>query len=161
MNAQEVILRARALFLRDDNLYGCAETTFLVLKETFELPWSLDSSPAMALNGGVAYGGNICGAISGAALAVGLLAGHHLPEHKQAKSLARSIIAHLMDEFQRTFGSINCRDLIGMNICTEQGHRDFIQSGLWRTRCMQQIEFCLQHLYPRAIEEIQREGGSP
>jgi C_GCAxxG_C_C family probable redox protein len=157
MNPEEAIARAQALFLRDDNLYGCAETTFLVLKEAFGLSGAVDAAVAMALNGGVAYAGGICGAITGAALAVGLLAGQRFPQHKRAKRLARLTIARLMDEFQANFGSLNCRELIGMDIHTEQGHRDFIQSGLWRVRCMQQIEFSLQRLCLLALEENWKE----
>ena len=65
--------RARALFLDDEHPYGCAETTFIVLKEAFGLRDLADSSAAMALNGGVAYSGGMCGAVTGSALAIGQL----------------------------------------------------------------------------------------
>ena len=63
--------RARELFLDDANTYGCAETAFVVLKEAFELPAAADSAAAMALNGGIAYSGSTCGAITGAISASG------------------------------------------------------------------------------------------
>ena len=72
MDQTDVIRKAREYFLRPDNLYGCAETTFMALKEAYGLPHAADSSAAMALNGGIAYSGGLCGAITGAALAVGL-----------------------------------------------------------------------------------------
>ena len=70
----DLIERTRALFLRDDNTYGCAEVALVALQEHWSLPDAADSSAAMALNGGVAYSGATCGAITGAAMAVGRLA---------------------------------------------------------------------------------------
>ena len=66
MTEGQAVDSARAYFLRPDHLYGCAETVFMVLKEAYSLPDPHNSSAAMALNGGVAYGGSVCGAITGA-----------------------------------------------------------------------------------------------
>jgi len=49
------------LFLDDANTYGCAEVTLIVLQEQFGLPEAGDSSPAMALNGGIGYSGALRG----------------------------------------------------------------------------------------------------
>ncbi len=141
---------ARQLFLDDSNTYGCAETVFVVLKGVFGLPDSADSSAAMALNGGLAYSGGPCGAISGAAMAVGLLAGQRIADHRVAKRAARHITARLMDSFDVAFGSTACRDLVGLDLRTEEGHRAFIKSGIWRDRCMCQIEFVVERLAPLA-----------
>jgi C_GCAxxG_C_C family probable redox protein len=147
ISQQDAIHKARAYFLRDDNLYGCAETTFMILKEVYDLPDPLDSSAAMALGGGVAYSGGVCGAILGAALAVGMLAERRIPDHKEAKRAARRVIAGYMEQFQAAFHSTNCRDLIELDIRDEQQHQRFIESGIWRSRCMAQIEFAVLQLY--------------
>lgn len=158
---------ARRLFLDDSNTYGCAETVFVVLKGVFGLPDSADSSAAMALNGGLAYSGGPCGAISGAAMAVGLLAGQRIADHREAKRVARYITARVMADFETAFGSTACRDLIGLDLRTEDGHRAFIESDIWRDRCMRQIEFVVEQLAPHADratwEEALREidGQSP
>jgi len=102
----------------------------------------------MALNGGVAYGGNICGAISGAAMAVGMLAHERIHDHKRAKRAARQMIMRYMDEFQQAYQSVNCIDLIELDIRDEEQHRQFIDSGVWRTACMGQIEFAVRKLTP-------------
>lgn len=141
---------ARALFLRDDNLYGCAEATLVALQTIYGLPDASDSTPAMALNGGVAYGGGICGAISGAAMAIGRLAGERLPDHQQAKRVARGIIQELTNEFETEFGGRNCADLIEYDLATQ--HDAFIASGVWRVSCMRQIEFAVAHLGKLADE---------
>jgi C_GCAxxG_C_C family probable redox protein len=150
MTPAEARARARELFLDEANVYGCAETVFIVLKEAFELPAADDASAAMALNGGLAYSGGACGAITGAALAVGQLAARQSDDHQAAKSAARQVIAGLMADFTSCFGSTACRDLTGVDLDTEAGHRQFIESGAWRDGCMRQIEWVVGRLAPLA-----------
>ena len=98
---RDAVILARSYFLDERHVYGCAETTFVVLKGVFDLDDPMDSAPAMALNGGIAYGGGTCGAITGAALALGLLAASRIDDHRAAKRVARELTAHLMDDFGR------------------------------------------------------------
>ncbi len=145
--------RARDLFLDDRNVHGCAETAFVVLKEAFGLPDAADSSAAMALNGGIAYSGGTCGAVTGAALAVGMLAEQRIPDHRAAKRVARLVTADLLGAFEAEFGTSTCRELIGLDLRTDAGHRAFIESGIWRNRCMRQIEMAVGRLVPLADKE--------
>jgi C_GCAxxG_C_C family probable redox protein len=152
MTADEAVARARSIYLDDAHPYGCAETVFVVLKEAFGLPESDDSSAAMVLNGGVAYSGGVCGAITGGSLAVGLLAARTQPDHSLAKRTAREAVARLMDEFQTEYGAVDCRALIGRDIRTPQQHQDFLDSGIWRQSCMSQVEFTVRRLMALADE---------
>ena len=140
--------RARDCFLASDNHYGCAEATLVALRECFELPEADDSSPAIALNGGYAYSGGTCGALSGAGIAVGQLAERRLGDHRLAKTMTRSVVQALLDDFADEFGSANCRDLIGMDLRAPGVHEAFIASGVWRDGCMRQIEFVVRRLAP-------------
>ena len=146
MDHIDPVERARALFLDEANVYGCAETVFIVLKETYGLPQAGDSAAAMALNGGMAYSGGPCGAVSGAALALGLLAAERIEDHREAKTAARRITAQLMDDFATEFDATDCRTLTGVDLRTESGHREFIESGMWRDQCLRQIEFVVRRL---------------
>ena len=143
---EQSIELTRALFLRDDNYYGCAETSFVALQKIYGLPDAADSASAMVLNGGVAYSGGVCGAISGAAMAVGRLAKERMDDHTEAKRTARTIIQQVMAEFDAEFGSHNCSGLIHYDISTQEGHDDFIESGIWRDTCMKQLEFAVGRL---------------
>ena len=148
--SEDAIEHARRLFLDRRNIHGCAETAFIVLKTVYGLDDPADSSAAMALNGGVAYGGGPCGAITGAALAVGLLAGRRIADHREAKGVARELVAGLMDDFRAAYGSADCRDLIGIDLRAPGAHRAFLRSLAWRDRCMPQIEFAITRLAPLA-----------
>jgi C_GCAxxG_C_C family probable redox protein len=154
MTEQEAIERARAYFLTEDHVYGCAETAYVVLQESFGLPNATESSPAMVLNGGIAWRGGICGAISGAGMAVGKLAEQRVVGHKNAKRITRRIIVRFIEEFQAARGATDCRDLIGRDIRTDEQHADFIESGIWRDVCMHQIEFTIRRLFPLRDEQV-------
>jgi C_GCAxxG_C_C family probable redox protein len=141
---------ARACFLDDRNAFGCAETTFIALKHAFGLDDPMDASAAMALNGGIAYRGGTCGAITGAALAVGLLAGRRVDDHVAAKGVARRLVAGLINSFEARYGATDCRELIGYDLRAPGQHEAFIASGIWRDRCMGQIEDVISRLAPLA-----------
>jgi len=142
----DLMERARSLFLREDNTYGCAEVALVALQEHWSLPDAMDSSAAMALNGGVAYSGGTCGAITGAAMALGRLAEQRCGDHREAKRVARTIVQGLMKGFAETQGSTDCRDLTGYDMSTD--HAAFIASGIWRDVCMRQIEYAIGRLAP-------------
>lgn len=138
--------RVDEIFVTDANTYGCAETAFVVLKELLGLPDPNDSSAAMALNGGVAYAGSTCGAITGAALAVGVLAGREVGDHATAKRVARHAVQEALDGFADRFGATDCRALTGFDLRSPGGHDAFIAAGVWRTACAEQVAFMVERL---------------
>jgi C_GCAxxG_C_C family probable redox protein len=133
-------------FLRPGNTYGCAETTYIVLKHLFGLPDVEDSSAAMVFNGGFAYSGGLCGALTGAALAVGQLAERSLADHAIAKRQARHIIINLKEQFTCKFGSSECRILSGYDFPVPDEHEQFIEAGKWKQDCTDQILFVVEYL---------------
>ena len=100
----------------------------------------------MALNGGVAYSGGVCGAITGAALALGMLAERRCADHATAKRVARELTAGLMAEVAAASGAVDCRTLVGMDLRTPPGHAAFLDSGVWRETCIRQIELAVGRL---------------
>lgn len=162
--ADEAVAIARTAFLDEANYYGCAESTFVALKSVFNLPDPEDSAAAMALNGGIAWTGGACGAVTGAALAIGMLAERRIPDHARAKRVARELVAALMAAFADRHGSLDCRALVGLDLRAPGAHERFIASGAWRVGCMAQIEFAVARVatlampeaWARAVGEIER-----
>jgi C_GCAxxG_C_C family probable redox protein len=140
----------RRLYLDEAHAHGCAEAAFVALKGALGLPAPDDASAAMALNGGIAYSGGTCGAITGAALAIGLLSASRIDDHRAAKGTARRIVARLMDDFEAAHGALDCRTLTGHRLRTPEEHDAFIASGVWRRGCMRQLEFVVARIAPLA-----------
>jgi C_GCAxxG_C_C family probable redox protein len=157
---------ARTCYLDERHAMGCAETAFVALKAAFDLEDPMDPAAAMALNGGVAWSGGICGALTGAALAVGMLAERRIDDHARAKLVARELVAGTLEAFRREHGGVDCRALIGIDLRTPGGHEAFLASGRWHEACMRQIETVVGYLagfadeaaWVRAVGEI--ESGS-
>ena len=165
--SEAAVAQADALYLDDAHPYGCAETAFMTLKGVYGLDDPADPAAAVALNGGLAYSGGPCGAITGAALAVGLLAEQRIADHQQAKTVARELVHGAMEAFQAEHGAVDCRELIGYDLRAPGQHQAFVDSGLWRERCAGQIRTVVGHLAPladgatwnRAVAEIEAAGG--
>jgi C_GCAxxG_C_C family probable redox protein len=144
--AAEAVALARATYLDDEHPFGCAETSFMVLKTAFDLDHPSDPSAAVALNGGIAWSGGPCGALTGAALAVGMLSERRIEDHARAKLVARELVAETMDAFRHEHGSVDCRELIGCDLRAPGGHDAFLASGIWRDGCLRQVEWVVGHL---------------
>ena len=164
---ERAIAQADAYYIDDAHPYGCAETAFMTLKGIYGLDDPTDPAAAVALNGGLAYSGGPCGAITGAALAVGLLAEQRIDDHGRAKTVARELVHGAMEAFQTEHGAVDCRDLIGYDLRAPGQHQAFVDSGLWRERCAGQIRTVVGHLAPlaepeawdQAVAEIEAAGG--
>ena len=146
MDAVNPSARARYLCLDEETGFGCAEATFAALQEHFELSNAGNSTEAMALNGGIAYSGGTCGALTGAALSLGRLAGTRQSDRPQAKRVARYLLQKLMADFAAEHGSTQCRTLTGFDLVSD--HDAFLASGIWEGGCQAQIEFVVDRMAP-------------
>lgn len=107
------------------NLYAegcnCCQSVLLALTENS----SLDQEDAMRL--GACFGsgmakGEVCGAATGALLALGLRKGQTEPADAEGKKASRAAAATFLSAFEERFGSYICRELIkknGRRICTQ------------------------------------------
>lgn len=160
---EAAVARAEVLYLNDAHPYGCAETTFMTLKGVYGLAEPADPAAAIALNGGIGYSGGPCGAITGAALAVGMLAEERIEQHDRAKLVARELVHGTMAAFSGAHGTVNCRELVGYDLRAPGQHEAFVESGLWREACMSQIRTVVTHLagladpeaWKAAVQEIE------
>jgi C_GCAxxG_C_C family probable redox protein len=68
----------------------------------------------LALGGGVGHTGYACGAVTGAAMAIGLAVDRGLPGPVDAKKdRAYSLAAGFVNRFDEQFGGVDCRTLLG------------------------------------------------
>ena len=103
--------RARELF---EAGYNCAQSVFLAFAEDV---MDLDTAARLAsgLGGGLAGMRNTCGAVSGMAMAYGLLRGYADPRAKAEKQAVYESLRDLILEFEQKNGSSVCRTLLGLD----------------------------------------------
>lgn len=112
--------------------FNCSQSVF----SAFAAQYGLDKKTALKLaspfGGGVARRGEICGAVSGALLVLGLARGADEPAGKDE-------IYRLSQEFLRLFeekhDSVICRDLLSCDIGTPDGWQMAKEAGKFTTIC--------------------------
>ena len=108
-----VLIRQRAENLYENHKLCCSEALLLVLNHGFN--GGLTSEQAKQLGagfcGGMGEAGCTCGALSGAIMGIGLLAGPHSKGGMSKKNL-RKLAKTMHDRFHECFSSTCCRVLI-------------------------------------------------
>ena len=91
-----------------------------------------------------------CGVVSAAAVCLGLR--HRCPagdkaQAKQARQAVRTYAADIVKDFERQFGDITCRGLVGMDFAMPGEYQKFLASGVWRDKCQRYVAFMVEKLY--------------
>ena len=102
------------------NGFNCAQSVLGAFAEAYGLPEETALQLACGLGGGL-RSGEVCGAISGAALVVGLKYGHCRAGDREAKQLCYAKTVELMEQFRARKGVVCCRDILGCDLSTPEG----------------------------------------
>ena len=111
---------------RDGKGYNCCESTLLIVNDEHPLPgFELNIMKAASLTGaGVGWSGSACGAVVGIATALGLAYGtdgeESPEEYQETRGRNKALIRPLLQEFKETFGSVNCKGLIGLDLLDDE-----------------------------------------
>ena len=111
---------------------ACAESVVATLAERQGIHSDLIPAMATGFCGGVSRRGGMCGAVSGAVMAIGMVNGRRSAADSREPNYAAT--QALVDGFVKAFGSTNCLDLLGLGLDTEEGQAEFRARGLMK-RC--------------------------
>ena len=105
--------KAKAYF---EQGYNCAQAVTLAFAEEMGVEKEMAAQMASSFGGGLGRLREVCGCVSGMALAAGALYGYSEPEAKEEKANHYALIQKLANEFKERNGSIICRELLaGIN----------------------------------------------
>ena len=105
--------KAKAYF---EQGYNCAQAVTLAFAEEMGVEKEMAAKMASSFGGGLGRLREVCGCVSGMALAAGALYGYSEPEAKEEKADHYALIQKLANEFKERNGSIICRELLaGIN----------------------------------------------
>jgi len=111
--------------------HSCAQAVFSVFAE----PMGMDYQTAVRLSSGFGGGmglGSVCGAVTGAIMAIGLKYGGVDPK---AKGQSAKLVREFTDRFKAQHRSLNCRDLLGCDLSTPEGRQTAKDKNLYATVC--------------------------
>lgn len=106
----------------------------------------MNPGAALGLGGGIGHRQDACGAITGGAIAIGMLLAERIEDHKEAKATAQQLVGDYYRRFMEKFGSAGCMELIQVPILTQEEIDHFKASGLREERCEKYITFAVEDL---------------
>jgi len=115
--------------------YACSQAVLLAFCEELGMDRGTASKVASGFLGGMGRMGEVCGAVTGAFMVLGLetwTADFPSAEEKN-KVIAR--IREFTETFKQRHGSILCKDLLGCVIGTAEGHKEATDKGLFVSVC--------------------------
>lgn len=118
--------------------FNCSQSVLGVFSEKYALNQKDAFKLACGLGGGM-RNGEVCGAVSGAVLVIGLKYGHC----DEGDTIAKSKCYEKTVEFTKAFTcenkSIVCKEILAYDISTEEGMSKAKESGLFTTTCVDMI----------------------
>jgi C_GCAxxG_C_C family probable redox protein len=88
--------------------------------------------------GGVSRTCGMCGAVSGAIMALNIFYGRNRPNEPTDENYIA--VRKLLDNFEKRFRSSNCKELTGCDLGTKEGHDTFISSQKLIEQCKEYVE---------------------
>jgi C_GCAxxG_C_C family probable redox protein len=124
--------------------FNCSESVLLGLAEAFGLDCNCSPRIATAFGGGMAGCGKVCGALTGAMMALSLKFGRDVSEDTDAKATTYANVRELSAAFAERFGSIHCFDLIGIDLTTPEGLQRATELDLHNNLCPKYVAFAAE-----------------
>lgn len=137
------ISRARSLF---QNNFNCCQSVIGPFAEDLGL------SEEMALRIGSGFGGGlrngeVCGAISGSIMALGLKVGHYEADNLKDKERANQLTSYLMDKFYEKYSTVRCKDILGCEDKSMEEWRIVKSTPEANETCFEMIEDAVRFLH--------------
>ena len=113
---------------------NCAQSTFLPFAEQGGLDRGEALLVASCFGGGMRCW-EVCGAVTGALMAIGLACGYTSMENPAGKTRANALAVLFEKEFREKNHSILCRELLGYNIADPDELKQIQSEGLFDAVC--------------------------
>ncbi|HAE60277.1 MAG TPA: hypothetical protein DCG54_12425 [Anaerolineae bacterium] len=115
--------------------YSCSQSLLVSRAGQFGLSTENALKVSAAFGGGLGRQGEVCGAVSGALMVIGLAHGQTTPQQKEAKEHTYQLTRRFIAEFTRRTGALHCSDLLGCQIGTPEGLQQAQEQSLFKTVC--------------------------
>jgi len=136
---------------RFDNGHSCSQAVFTALAEPMGLGYETAVKIASGFGGGMGRMGATCGAVTGAFMALGLRCGG---AESEAKEETCRLVNRFVGKFRERHGSLECRDLIGCDLSTEEGRQQAHDKDTHNTVCTGLVRDAVE-----IVEELIGEGA--
>jgi C_GCAxxG_C_C family probable redox protein len=120
--------------------FTCSSAVFSAFSGDLGLDGDTAKKIGCGFGAGISRTGNICGAVSGAIMVIGLKYGKTLQGNDAATDRTRALVREFMEEFTKRHGSVNCTELLGYNLGSPEEFAQARDTRLFVTKCPELVE---------------------
>ncbi len=133
--------------------YNCAQSVLAVFAPELGMDRDTAMKIACGFGSGMGRSGNMCGAVTGGMIVLGLKYGMMDPESEEDKEKTYEEVVGLLERIQSIHGSANCTDLMGVDIGTPEGLQEAQEQELSEKVCSKIVGDVT-----RILEELLEDG---
>jgi C_GCAxxG_C_C family probable redox protein len=115
--------------------FSCSQAICSIYGQEFGLDRLTARKISSGFGAGIARSGNICGAVTGAVMVVGLKYGMKRVDDTAAKEKTYRKVTEFIQAFIQRNGSVNCTDLIGYNLANPSQLEEAKEKRVVMTKC--------------------------
>ena len=139
----------KAIMMVKEGGFQCSQAVVATLGEQLCAEQKQVLRLATGFGGGIALQGDICGAVSGAIMAIGLKHGYDKGPDIDARDKVFFFAQELIERIKAKHGCYTCKGLIGINLTDPKGIKLFYEQGIPEKICHNVIKDCVE-----IVEEI-------
>ena len=119
--------------------FNWTESISLSFKDYLKIKDSALPQLASGFGGGIGHKGSICGALTGAVMAIGMKMGRTDPKDRKTLQKVYDKCQGFWSQFEKEFGNINCYNIIGIHLDNEEERQRWLAAG-GREKCGDLVE---------------------
>ena len=115
--------------------FTCSAAVFSAFSDDLGLDPDTAKKIACGFGAGISKTGNICGAVSGGVMVIGLKYGKTEAGDDAATEKTRAVTRQFIHEFLEKNGSVQCTELLGHDLSDPAAYASAQKSGIFMTKC--------------------------
>ena len=117
----------------------CSEAVLMAISASLGIENELIPKIATGFGAGVARSGEICGALSGGVIALGMVFGRSKDEGGLSGPGIYWFSGELASKFRDKYGEVQCPKLLGLDLDIKEDYEKYRREGMWGNQCRQFI----------------------
>lgn len=118
--------------------FNCSQSVIAVFCDDLSVSREVALKITTGFGGGL-RNGELCGAVSGAAMVIGMKEGHYIKGDNESKSKSYRLTKEFTDEFRAVNGDIVCKKLLGYDLSKPEEYIILDEKGAFQTECPKYI----------------------
>ncbi len=113
----------------------CSEAVLMAIGRCLGVRSGTIPKIATGFGAGVGRKGEVCGALSGAVMGLGLRFGRSRVEEQEGGRRPYWFTSELVERFRVRLGHVRCGDLLELDLSDPKGLQAYREAGMWEKRC--------------------------